>query len=199
MHLDEGRNCMIVVLNKNDKDKIKEIVKEDEVALNIVDNINEEIEKVAKKCNRLCTWGTTLGALLIICSGIMICSNFNKIIREETEQKILYLVLFFGGFAISLTSPVLCYILEANAYKLTMTEKEFEYLSLLLKEKAIEKKYSVKKQSNNKVWYYKDGKLMDAECDDKRQISNVVYLEYYEIGKYSLLKREKFDHLEETA
>lgn len=187
---------MIVVLNKNDKDKIKEIVKEDEVALNIVDNINEEIEKVAKKCNRLCTWGTTLGALLIICSGIMICSNFNKIIREETEQKILYLVLFFGGFAISLTSLVLCNILEANAYKLTMTEKELEYLNLLLKENAIEKKYSVKKQSDGKVWYYKAGKLMDAEYDDKRQISNVVYLEYYELKERLINKIESFHHFE---
>ena len=187
---------MIVVLNKNDKDIVKEIAKGDEVALNIVDNINEEIEKVAKKCNRLDTWGTILGGLFFICSFIMMCINFDTIIHMEIKPQISWVAPLLGGVSIFLVSRFWWYILEFNTYKLTITEKELEYLNLMLKENAIEKKYSVKKQSDGKVWYYKAEKLMDAECDDKRQISYVVYQEFYELNKYLLDKKESFHHFE---
>ena len=40
---------------------------------------------------------------------------------------------------------------------------------------------------------------MNVKCDEVDGITYVIYREYYEIGKYSLLKKEKFDHLEKTA
>lgn len=183
---------MIIVLDKSDKDKIKEMVKEDEVALNIVDNINEKIGKVAKKCSRLIGWGNTLSFLLFLSGFISMCLNFDNISGP---------MIVFGGIATFLISWCWFDILEGNAYKLTITEKELEYLNLLLKKRGIEKKYSVIRKSDGKIWYYKDENLLNAECDDKRQISNVVYLEYYEINKYfpneySLDKKESFQHFE---